>query len=160
MMIQQLIFLFDKWVMNKKLYDFVPFVSQPHLTVSNFIENHSWNISKLCQFLPNDVVAEIISLHIPSSPTVDKVVWSFDASGSFSLKIAYLTLVQKSSFLPNWPWYRIWQLHTLPRIISFVLLCASCAMRQLRQANIFSSIAQFLMNFDSVSFLPQRLFKT
>lgn len=66
-------------------------------------------IEHLC---PEFIMKKIVVTHIPIFPAEDQCRWAFTKSGTFTLKSAYLWLMNKNGDVakPNLPWNKIWKL--------------------------------------------------
>lgn len=64
--------------------------NQKHKKVAEFLEDNRWNMEKLCDFLPIQIVQEIVSIHAKRNSEVsDKDIWSFSKNGDYSVSSAY-----------------------------------------------------------------------
>ena len=57
--------------------------------VADFVQGGSWDVCKISQWVPPDIVAEIGQLHPPGGSLPDLMVWPPEPSGRFSLKTAF-----------------------------------------------------------------------
>ncbi|PWA65252.1 hypothetical protein CTI12_AA315900 [Artemisia annua] len=102
----------------------------PDTFVSDFINNGAWDISKLNDVVLPEEVSLISQIPISKSGAPDKLVWHYDAKGSYTVKSGYQqALVQRenhsdmiastSSALNKSFWKQLWNLKTLPRVKFF-----------------------------------------
>ncbi|XP_071909744.1 uncharacterized protein [Coffea arabica] len=76
--------------------------------VADFVHGGSWDVCKISQRVPPDIVAEIGQLHPPGGSLPDLMVWRPEPSGRFSLKTAFFLVRHHSRPTPLFK--RIWQL--------------------------------------------------
>lgn len=89
-------------------------------SVQEYLEPNGWNMEKLNQVLPWDIVREICTIHASSiSPTEDSLYWKDNKDGNFSVKFAYDVLTTSESQI-NWNWKKNWKIQTTPKIAHFL----------------------------------------
>ena len=76
-------FWFDNWLGSGLLCQRLQSVSD-HL-VADVVVSGQWNLQLLRRWVPNDIVAEIITKLAPTGSTDDSAVWALTESGIFRL---------------------------------------------------------------------------
>ena len=94
------------------------------LEIKDFLVDTGWDWQKIPFELPHDVKTMIQATPIAlTSRGVDKLAWAESPKGTFELKSAYniaMGFLDAPSFPANW----IWTAETLPRIKTFLWMCA------------------------------------
>nr|XP_027067494.1 uncharacterized protein LOC113693117 [Coffea arabica] len=83
------------------------------------MENGVWIPGRLAEFLPADMVQQVLAMGSPPGDSPDRMVWTASTSGQFSLASAYSELreCKPSSFLYRQAWYP-----NVPQKVSFFVL--------------------------------------
>ncbi|XP_071939807.1 uncharacterized protein [Coffea arabica] len=110
-------FWFDNWLGTGRLADRLDSVSDHK--VAEFVQGGSWDVRRISQWVPLDIVVEIGRMHPPVGLLPDLMVWRPESSGHFTLKTAF-SLVQYHS-TPSPLFNRIWH-PVVPLRVSFFLL--------------------------------------
>lgn len=81
-------FRLDNWVYAIPLADlFTDVYKEATLKVSDFIsQENQWKTSLLGNFVPPNIVQDIIGMFIPSSNIIDNLVWGLITHGEYSVK--------------------------------------------------------------------------
>ncbi|KAK7289993.1 hypothetical protein RIF29_04082 [Crotalaria pallida] len=68
-----------------------------------------WNFQFLENILPSHISNKIRAIPHPDEDSgPDRLIWSTDDSGSFSIKSAYSLLANEKAWVPHMPWVTIW----------------------------------------------------
>ncbi|PRQ37815.1 putative RNA-directed DNA polymerase [Rosa chinensis] len=116
----------DTWFHGKPLtLTFAPSsIPNFHAKVKDFWNEHGWNMDLLRSVLPDDLISQIVKIPAGYSGCgSDKLIWGATSTGKFSVKSAYLTLLQDENYTPfNWAF--IWKMAIPPKLKSFFwLIC-------------------------------------
>ncbi|PRQ60552.1 putative reverse transcriptase zinc-binding domain-containing protein [Rosa chinensis] len=114
-------FWFDMWLPPFSLQNHIlPSASfNPIDKISNFWDDHGWDIDKLIACLPQHIIDQII--RIPPAFDgcgEDKQIWGYTSNGIFSVKSAYAIFLA-SYCQDNSPWKFIWKLQLPPKLKTF-----------------------------------------
>lgn len=118
-------FWYDKWIDNFTINDYVSDIPLhlKSLKVANIINKNtkSWNLSVIAPYCPDFIIRKIMAIHIPHTRQKDDFRWAFTKQGKFTIKSAYLWLLNKNIPIiqPTLPWNCIWKLKICPRIKFF-----------------------------------------
>ena len=125
----------DNWIENKNLVELLSLQDvdglDPGLKLSDFIQEKKWNLHKLQQTIPNQLIIEkIIGIPLPNVEARDELFWGFTSSGIFSIQSA-MSLTQGSSadIRPTWDYKWIWAIDTMPKIKIFLWQMCHNALR-------------------------------
>jgi len=92
------------------------------LRVSDFITpGKQWDISKLQNYLPLNIIQSILSIPVPYTAVSDSFCWGFTGSGDFTTKSATWKAhdnIDKDH--PIWPYKWIWKLDVMPKVRVFL----------------------------------------
>lgn len=84
------------------------------LMVSQLIDQVSfmWNVSLIKDLFEPDSANAILSIHLPPNPRPDKLIWTLNPNGKFSVKSAFHIVTQPPSPPPHLDvnWKKLWKL--------------------------------------------------
>ncbi|KAM2637494.1 hypothetical protein EV1_021984 [Malus domestica] len=114
----------DSWVLNVPLMETIDVanISNIDCVVSEFLRNGWWDIDKLRDVLPEDMVQKIICR--PAGTTgagMDKIIWRCASNGVFTVKSAYNLFFDEED-LPDSCWDFIWRVNVPPKLKVFLWL--------------------------------------
>lgn len=75
----------DRWLGIKRLQDYTNRAIDSHVPVANYITNGNWDLGKLLEVLPKDIVNEIQGFPIPVDNSEDNLIWPYTSNGKFTL---------------------------------------------------------------------------
>ncbi|WRX25598.1 Reverse transcriptase domain - like 10 [Theobroma cacao] len=113
----ELFFWHDCWMGDTPLVNRFPLFASSMTKVSHFYDDGSWNVEKLNNVLPEDVVVEILNIPI-NPPNDDRAYWVPTSDGQFTTKSIW-EIVRKRQ-LVNPMFDLIWH-KSVPLTISFFL---------------------------------------
>ncbi|XP_016748714.1 uncharacterized protein [Gossypium hirsutum] len=89
------------------------------------LPDNSWNVDLLSVWLPEAIIKRIVSIP-PPYPTggVDRIIWAYSDSGSFSIRSAYWTLKENSWSPIDDTWKSVWKYQGPQRVRLFLWLAA------------------------------------
>ena len=122
---KDILFWQDNWIENRSILEILA-VDDPdsldlNTTVSHFIENKQWNVSKLHSYLRNPaLVQKILGLPIPLTDIKDSFCWGLSTSGAFTTKTASWLAHGHVHNDALWPYKGIWKLDIMPKIKIFL----------------------------------------
>ena len=111
----------DSWVLNVPLIETIDVanISIIDRVVSEFLSNGWWDLDKLRDVLPEDIVQKVICR--PAGTTgacMDKIIWKYVSNGVFIVKLAY-NLFFDGQDLPDSCWDFIWKINVPPKLKFF-----------------------------------------
>ena len=68
----------------------------------------------LSENLPQEIIAQVLSVPIAECDIHDQVIWGQTSSGIFSVKSAYNVLCDEQGF-QKYVWMKIWSIPILPK---------------------------------------------
>ncbi|KAK0599781.1 hypothetical protein LWI29_008576 [Acer saccharum] len=84
------------------------------------MSNGRWNVQHLASMLPENIVEKVCSIQAGRRHSgCDRVIWGWSKCGNFSVKTAFLGLIEADS-LPLWKWSFQWKTRMPPRIRYFL----------------------------------------
>lgn len=113
---------------------------QPHLTVDSLIDwdRYTWNLTPISPSITTAVANAIQSIPLISPHLIDKLVWSLEKNGLFSIRSAYhlqrslhpitVNSPQSSHQISVTVWKWIWHISSLPKIQNFLWRACSNAL--------------------------------
>ena len=87
--------------------------------IVDFVQHATWDVRSISQWVPSEIVVEIVQVDAPAGQLPDLMIWRPEHSGYFKLKSAF-TLVQHHS-TPSPLFNRIWHRVVPLRILFFLL---------------------------------------
>ena len=88
--------------------------------VSQLIDHaqHQWNTSLVQDTFDQQSAQAILNIHIPLRFRPDKLIWTPNNKGNFTVKSAYWSALDSDNYLPqsNLPWKRLWNLKAPERM--------------------------------------------
>ncbi|XP_019158195.1 PREDICTED: uncharacterized protein LOC109154910 [Ipomoea nil] len=93
-----------------------------NVKVSEFItQQRTWDVNRLLDFLPPDLVNQIRAIPIPIDDTTeDKLTWPDKTIGTFSVLSAFKHIAGHSTEEESWDW--MWKLNCIEKVKSFLWL--------------------------------------
>jgi len=93
-----------------------------NIKVCEFITaTRQWDLGKLSQVLPPNLVSIVQGIPIPSTDVPDSFCWGLTGSGNFSTKSATWQAHEHVSTNPHaWPYKWLWNLNVMPKIRVFL----------------------------------------
>ena len=93
-----------------------------NMKVHEFITTEKqWDMSKLSQHVPNDVIKLIQSIPIPVTDIADSFCWGYAGNGVFSTKTATWKAHDNiDRAQPKWKYHWLWKLDVMPKIRVFL----------------------------------------
>nr|XP_027082134.1 uncharacterized protein LOC113704429 [Coffea arabica] len=110
-------FWFDNWLGSGGLSDRLESVSDNKIV--DFVKQATWDVRSIAQWVPSEIVAEIVRVDPPAGHLPDLMVWRPEHSGCFTIKSAFNLVRRQSS--PSPLFKCIWH-QGVPLRISFFLL--------------------------------------
>ena len=89
-------------------------------TVSDFIQNNEWTITKLASVIDNDTVRKFLAIPIPIHDRDDELIWGPSINGQFTIKSA--TWLRYDNAPPHDQQSKlnlIWKLNNPPKVKIF-----------------------------------------
>lgn len=88
--------------------------------VKHFVDHNGWKLEELSKVLPQSAIKEIAPIPVLlNSDIEDKIIWSQNANGIFSVRPAYDLHYQGQS-TENTCWEKIWKINVPPKIKIFL----------------------------------------
>ena len=115
----------DNWLDNRNLLKLLDLQDQEsvdgNLTVSEFIENKKWNITKLWHYSQHpDIIQKILGIPISLVDIKDSFCWGLSSTGEFTTRSATWLAHDLGQDGWTWPFNWIWKIDTMPKIKIFL----------------------------------------
>lgn len=114
----------DSSVLNVLLIETIDVANITNIdcVVSELLSNGWWDLEKLRDVLPKDMVENFICRHAGTTGVgMDKIIWRCVSNGVFIVKLAY-NLFLDGEDLPDSYWDFIWKINVPPKLKVFLWL--------------------------------------
>nr|POE68772.1 hypothetical protein CFP56_53914 [Quercus suber] len=117
----------DSWICRQSLRELIkgPLKREDmQLTIVDFWDNNDWRWESLSFALPPCIKEKIRAIPVQEFGIgEDVLMWKFTKDGNFSTNSAYLSIKADTGMENTFKGARIWNLYTLPKIMSYFRLC-------------------------------------